>query len=252
MSAAAAAQTMPMGSPLPSGPTASTARHQARVRFYRRMKRRRVYRLVVEMTAAGGSPGNVATIDAVIARPLIPGALVVPAEQEISPRASNNRISFAVTPLAVGSLADARMQLVHRGKLLDEIRTPMRGTSQRRTLVLALLTLLALAYLVRLIGPLPNYSTGRWAEYLPTTLEGIVESGLPDYNGYVGADSPLARENVALQAQAAYNTIYDTPNLAFYLTALLLVLTLLSALWNRPSLLRKRRSGKAIVLPALG
>lgn len=250
MSAAAAAPTMPMGSPLPSGPTASTARHQARVRFYRRMKRRRVYHMVVELTSAAGTLGNAATIDAVIARPLIPGALVVPAEQEISPRASNNRISFGVTPLAVGGLGDARLQLVHKGKVLDEIRTPMRGTSQRRTLVLALLTLLAFAYLVRLIGPLPNYSTGRWAENL-LTFENIVMD-FPSYNDYLPAGSPFVQANVAQQAQAAYNFIYDMPNLNFYVTIVLLVLTLLSALWNRPSWLRKRRSGKAIVLPALG
>jgi len=213
------------------------------------MKVRRVYRLVVHLQPLDGK--SAISADAVFARPIIPGALVQPPEQEISPRASNSKVIFSVTPLAQGNLADARLQLVYKGKPLDEVRTPMRGTCQRRALGLGLLTLLACAYLLGAIGPLPNLSSGKLAEPGATPLASSLVHSLPDYTAQLpeGLQGNLGREAVADQLQETYNAVYALPNLAFWVMISLLVLTLLVALLNRPALLSKSRKGKPIMVP---
>lgn len=256
MSRAVAAPAASAPSALPVGvPGASiTPKFQVRVRFYKRMKVQRVYRMVVELrTADKGAAPSISAGDSVIARPVIPGAYVQPMEQDLGPKTTNHTITFSVAPLARGRLKNARLQIVHQGRVLEEIWTPMRGTSQRPTWIFALLSLFSLAYLVSIFGPLPNLSTGETADDSGKTVSGMLMDKLPTYLNKEELPEFLAdyltREALAATAQDAYNYVYATPNLNFYLMTGFLVLTIVSLLWNRPA--RKRRKGKPMMLPSL-
>ena len=280
MNRAAPVQMMPTGSPLPVGMTGASLapKYQVRVRFRKRMRLQRVYTMVVELRPAEMRAPSTSASDSVIARPIIPGAHVQPLEQELGPKSSNNSLVFSVTPLAGGRLTGSRLQILHQGRVLDEIRTPMRATCPGRILLWASLTLLSLAYLVGILGPLPDLSTGPAA---PTRDAAAPMTGdkpettpaetkqrasvaavlsqppgkLPDY--LKDEELPerlrdyLSRAKLNGYAQDAYDAIYQLPNLNFYITAVFLVLTLLSLLWNRPALWRSRRKGKVMMLPSL-
>jgi protein tyrosine phosphatase (PTP) superfamily phosphohydrolase (DUF442 family) len=244
MSVAVAPPMMQAQSQLPTGPSSLTVRHQARVRFYRRMRVQRVYRVTVEIKPADSKAASgSAYADVIIARPVIPGAVVQPIEQEIGAKASNNKISFSVTPLAKGRLKDARVQLLYKGRLLDEIKTSMRGTSQRKTWVLFFCTLVSLAFFLNLLPSLPNLSEFR--------VYGAIRDRLPDYDSYLpeGVRDYLKKETIAQGLQDGYDRLYNEPHLLFYITAAFLVLTVLFWLRNRPPLLKKTRKGKEIILP---
>lgn len=224
----------------------SSVKHQVRVRYCRRMKVQGVYRMMVELRAIEPKGASAAGAgDSLIARPLISGAQVQPAEQELGPKASNNRIYFAITPLAKGRLKDARLQLLHQGRLLEEIKTPMTGTSKRTAWLLFLATLLAFSFLVGLLPALPDLSTHK-------VRDAVVEKW-PDYDEHVpeGLHEYLDRMMIADHLQKGYDELAGVPHLSFYTTAGLLILTLFSWFFNRGVLLRKTRKGKPLMLPSL-
>jgi hypothetical protein len=262
MSQAATAQAVPTTSALPVGvPGASiTPKFQVRVRFRRRMAVQRVYSMVVELRPEKGGASSVSAGDSVIARPIIPGAHVQPPEQELGPKASNSQITFAVTPLAAGRLKGARLQIMHQGRVLEEVWTPMRGIRPGRILLWTGLMLLSIAYLFGILGPLPNLSTGETADpNVDRKVDGAVRRGLPDYleKAQVEQNCPealhpyLSKEAISAACQDAYNYLYAVPNLNFYLTSALLLVLLVSVFFNRPSLWRSTRKGKPLLLPSL-
>ncbi len=106
-------------------------------RYYRRMKPQRVYDLVVELQGAGTSAAS-----PVFVNPVIPGALVTPAEQTLDPMVAGSKATFHVTPLARGTLRGARLDV------FQEIRLGIRCVTQRLTWVLAALTVLVPAFLL--------------------------------------------------------------------------------------------------------
>src|SRR5207253_1356997 len=106
-----------------------------------RMKLQRVYPAVVEARPVGGGQRNGAGAP-VLLRPIIPGALVVPAELTLDTAQAGARATFYVTPLAKGRLPGARLEVRRQDALVQEIRLPMRATTQRLTWLLALLTVL--------------------------------------------------------------------------------------------------------------
>jgi hypothetical protein len=258
---AAPVQTIPTGSTLPVGvPGATiTPKFQVRVRYPKRMKVQRVYRMTVELRPEKGATASVSAGDSVIARPLVPGAYVQPPDQELGPKASNNKITFSIAPLAKGRLKNARMQILHQGRVLEEIRTSMRGTSQRKTLLFAFLAILSLAYMVEILGPLPDLSTrgtGDGGSAAAGVVNIMLDKKLPDYlkkeelpEGFV-ADY-LSREAIASGAQEAYDYVYKIDNLNAYITGSFLLLTLVFLIRNRPVLWRKTRKGKPMMLPSL-
>jgi hypothetical protein len=114
-----------------------------RVRYFGRMRIQRVYPLAVEMAQADGRrEGEAGSLPAVL-RPIIPGALVVPAEETIDASVPGNRVVFHVTPLARRRLTDARIEVHQKGRPVQEIGLDMRVTTQRLAWLL-----LALAVLV--------------------------------------------------------------------------------------------------------
>jgi hypothetical protein len=287
--AAAAVHSAPTGSALPVGVTGSslTPKFQVRVRYSKRMRVQRVYSMIVELKPEGKAPASVSSGDSVIARPIIPGAHVQPMEQELGPKASNNKITFSITPLAAGKLSGARLQLLHSGRVLDEVKTPIRSIRPMRVVMWAGLTLLAFAYLVGIFGPLPDLSTSEakpaksaapaadgdkpaaalampadnpapTGEVKPkTSVEDVLigNEKLPKYlqKEEVAEDlrEYISAGALAEHAQQAYNYVYKLPNLNFYIFVALLLITLLSVFVNRPAILRSSRKGKAMMLPSL-
>ena len=160
---------------------------------------------------------------------------------------------------------------MHSGRVLEEVKTPIRSVRPGRVLMWAGLTLLAFAYLVGIFGPLPDLST---SEAKPPTKPAPA-APIPDGEqpAAPGDNPPPAvaeakRKTVAEvlsmppgkfpdylkltdYAQEAYDYVYKLPNLNFYIMAVLLVITLLSVFLNRPTILRSRRKGKAMMLPSL-
>lgn len=112
-------------------------------RYSRRMKPQRVYKLVVELQGAGTSAAA-----PVFVHPIIPGALVTPAELTLDPMVTGSKATFHITPLARGTLRGARLDIFHQGKLVQEIALGMRCVTQRLTWVLAVLTILVPAFLL--------------------------------------------------------------------------------------------------------
>jgi hypothetical protein len=111
------------------------------VRYYRRMKVDRVYPMSMTLNpVAGHLQGIKSHTPPVEIRPVLPGAQVTPTHYETETTGAIP--PFYVTPLVRGKLAEARLEVYSRGRLVQEIPLRMKGTSQRLTWVLLLLTIL--------------------------------------------------------------------------------------------------------------
>jgi hypothetical protein len=132
------------------------------------MKPQRVYPLTVEVPR--GSAGRLLPAgagDAVVVRPLIPGAVVVPAEQRLDVARPGSKVSFSVTPLAKGRLPNPRVEVLQHGRVVQEIGLRMKGVTQRMTWWLLALTILVPSLLLyygreeyhALSGEIPHKST---------------------------------------------------------------------------------------------
>jgi cell division protein FtsN len=116
---------------------------QLGVRYYRRMRLQRIYRLVVEGPREGSGHAGL-----LVVRPLVPGAAVTPAEQELDATHAGARAEFAVTPLARGRLRAAQVEVRSHGRLVQTIPLSMRATTQRLTWLLLALTILVPLFLL--------------------------------------------------------------------------------------------------------
>jgi hypothetical protein len=110
-----------------------------RLRYYNRMKLQRVYPLIVEV------PYGVNTKDptgvTVELRPVVAGAVVTPPTQRLDVTRPGAQAIFQVAPLARGRLPAARVDVVHEGRTIQELRMGMKAGTQRMTWLLLLLTL---------------------------------------------------------------------------------------------------------------
>jgi hypothetical protein len=112
------------------------------VSYYCTMKPRRVYPLVVEVPRRRGAvPADGPTGVQVALRPIVPGALVVPAELSLDVSRPGAQATFHVTPLALGRLPEARVLVFHDGRQVQEILTQMKAKWQRLSWLLLLLAL---------------------------------------------------------------------------------------------------------------
>jgi hypothetical protein len=132
------------------------------VRYYRRMRLHRVYPMKISWYDSSRPTGPAAA--PVVLRPLIPGALVVPAERTLDPNRPDDQAVFSVTPLALGRLSPAGVEVVQNGRPLQMMPLPARAVRQRLTWILLFLTFLVPAfvlYTTRYLqlsgtGPLPE------------------------------------------------------------------------------------------------
>jgi hypothetical protein len=116
------------------------------VQYYKRLKRQRLYPLVVRWSRADHvhvpPTGESSTV---VVRPVIPGALIVPTELPLSAAQPDATATFQVTPLARGHLNGARVDVLYQGKQVGTVPLPMNVV--RISLSGALL---ALAFLIPL------------------------------------------------------------------------------------------------------
>jgi hypothetical protein len=101
------------------------------------MRKGKVYPAVVSWVGAGRDGGEPVTVRLVMA-----GAQVVPSELVMDPNEPRATATFYVTPLADGGLRGEKLEVLHRGQKIQEIRTPASTTSQRGTLVWVVLAIL--------------------------------------------------------------------------------------------------------------
>jgi hypothetical protein len=117
------------------------------VRYYQRMKRQRVYPLVVRWNTAKSGQSLAADESApLVVRPVVPGAQVVPAELPLEPGQPDAAATFKVTPLARGQLPGAHVEVLHHGRIVDNV--PLKIKVIRISLSCLFLTL---AFLVPLL-----------------------------------------------------------------------------------------------------
>jgi hypothetical protein len=119
------------------------SQYDLRVSYYATMKPQRVYPLVVEVSrGSGAAPADGPTGTTVTLRPVVPGALVAPAELPLEVSRPGARATFHVTPVARGRLPEACVRVFHDGRPVQELRTRMTAKTQRTTWVLLLLALI--------------------------------------------------------------------------------------------------------------
>jgi hypothetical protein len=128
-----------------------------RFRYYFVMRLQKVFPLTVE--APDRTTPEALAVGALTVRPIIPGALVVPAEQTLDLTKPNSKADFQVTPLARGRLRGASVRVSQQGKPLGEVHLGMKGASQRLTWFLAVMTLLFPWWLVHVTQTNPLQGT---------------------------------------------------------------------------------------------
>jgi hypothetical protein len=122
--------------------------------WYCTMRPGRVYPLVVRVPPGQGSvpiespSGVVATL-----QPVVPGALVAPAELPLELSRPGAQVTFHVTPLARGRLPAARVRVLCGGRQVHELPVRMTAKTQRLAWVLLLLALVAPPFLLRYTHP---------------------------------------------------------------------------------------------------
>lgn len=242
--------------------SSSGGRYQIRVRYYRRMKFQRVYALVAEATPADGKTSAAGA--PLVVRPIIPGAMVSPLEHTVAAKSANSKATFYVTPLALGQLKNARLEVGHQGALLQEIPLPTKVVRQRATWFLALLTVLVPALLIYFTQYLDFSRGGPFRQDLPPSLKAVkktqpdpmrgpIELGLqrniPDKLSLQFTEVEIAeyKPPIALGAQDGYEFVQGMQGLPVYAFVALLFLTLVS--WVMHRAVRGSRKGKPLLLP---
>jgi hypothetical protein len=125
----------------PAARPTNRVEQQLKVRYYCAMRRQRVHPLTVEVHPARGAAASGPSLPVVL-RPVVPGAVVTPAEQALDAGQAGAKATFQVASAARGRLPEPRVEVYQLGRLADQVRLRMKATSQRRTWLLALLTLL--------------------------------------------------------------------------------------------------------------
>jgi hypothetical protein len=219
------------------------ANYEAVVRYYCRMRVGRVYPLVLGLRSLRTRRPPAAVPSGVVrVRVQFPGAIVSPADGEVVVGQADSVARFYVTPLARGSLPDARVELYQREHPIQQIGLHARAVSQILTwvlLVLAVIAPLAAQYLTSRV----NLSRG--APPVPgrkeAPLEWVIKSSLPEVI--------KNRSEVASEVQDAYDIFQKMARAdpwAVYVFCVFLGLAAVS--WVTHSARRTTRRGKPLTL----
>jgi hypothetical protein len=239
------------------------------------MKPQRLYPLVVRLRR--NKKEGEGAVGALHLRPVIPGAIVTPADYTLDLDHPETSPPFYVTPLAKGSLRNARLEVFQQGRLVGTIALPMKAVRQTLTWFLVFLTI-AIPCTTYWLARHTNYTrTGAKVETNPTKEEeepnpadkGLTKksdqgedgqsektpSEFPNLTNIEGgvyravmrvlSDVPIS-QTLSGAAQDAYDAVHYGPdyNLSFYLAALLLGLTCMS--WAMHTTWGCRRKARAI------
>jgi hypothetical protein len=124
-------------------------RRQPVVHGYRRLRVNELHQFQVRIEAEGGKAGgDIGNEPSVTVQAIIPGALVTPNSGEM-PLQAGNEFTFAVLPLAVGKVRNARLDIIRGGRRLTSLALPMRvnrGNGARLLIWLTLLLVFVVKY----------------------------------------------------------------------------------------------------------
>jgi hypothetical protein len=169
------------------------------VRYHCRMRLQRVFPLIVEVKRGDRQPESGAGSLPAIVRPVIPGALVVPAEEKIDASVPGSQVVFHVTPLARRRLPEARVEVHQKHRQVQPIPLNIKVTTQRLAcllLALAVLVPWGLSELARhpLQGDVydfPSPAVGKEQRAPPAP-----KGGVPRPKEVVGLEERPAPENI--------------------------------------------------------
>jgi hypothetical protein len=228
------------------------------VTYHAAMKPRRVYPLVVQVPRGKGAvPADSASGVMVTLRPVVPGALVAPAELPLEISRPGARATFHVTPLVRGRLPEARVGVFCDGRPVHEVRTPMKVRTQRLAWALLLSALVLPVLLVYATRTAPLHGQvadtrpvlkaeadeegsktetylrdGSPGEVLRDRLGKELRADLPEFEG-----SRRVYDGAAEGIGSAYDYLCSSATTlqpAFWLGVLLLVLSVLAWVLRRP------------------
>src|SRR5262249_10749465 len=156
--------------PIPSDPNFGTIpvdaiKYQITAHYPARLRPNRVETITVSVSPLQGvdralDVGRKKNGDAIPLRLVIPGAILLPSEQTLTPTPfGTSEVVFHVTAFAEGDLPNCRLEVARHGKL-EAIPLPLRSEGNAMLAVLAVLT-----FVVPLLL------------YLPTCWPGLAESG---------------------------------------------------------------------------
>jgi hypothetical protein len=132
---------------------AEGAQYRPFVRYYKQMRVNHTYRLSVQLPrVADARPVARTATGNVRVRPVVPGAVVSPAEMELDVNNADATADFLVTPAALGRLRNARLELYHHDRLVQEMPLKMKGMRQTFTWFLLCLTILIPPLIVPVFG----------------------------------------------------------------------------------------------------
>lgn len=225
-----------------------------RVRYYRQMKPQRVYPVEVSWQKSSRPPRGEGK--AVTVRLLAAGAQVLPVEQTMDATQPDVKAVFYVTPLAKGWLRNEKLEVLSQGRKVQEIPLATKVVSQRLTWILLLLTFVVPWLILEFVKNSPmNVPTfdaeGRVvhtpihktvSEYIKDNVPALpdVVKGTPVETGLREARTMIAR---------GYQQLVDISTIepiAFYVGAVLLFLTLVSAFLHKQK--RRKTIGKPIAV----
>ncbi len=250
--------------PPPSAPVPKNSRSRGLpfnlvARFSRQMKPQRLYPLVVRLRR--NKKEGESAVGTLHLRPVIPGAIVTPADYTLDVDHPETNPPFYVTPLAKGRLGNARLEVFQQGRLVGTIALPMKAVRQTFTWFLLFLTI-AIPCTTYWLARHTNFTrTGAKVETNPSQEgdrlnpadedlkkksdegEGVRREKepstfpkLPKIEGEVeravmrALPESSVSQTVAGLAQDAYEAIHYGPdyNLSFYVAAILLGFTCMS------------------------
>lgn len=250
-----------LGGPPAAGPGATSPttaappgnRRQPVVHGYRRLRVNELHHFQIRIESEGGRPpADLGNEPSVTVQPVIPGALVTPSSGEM-PLQAGSEFSFAVLPLAVGKVRNARLDIIRSGRRLTSLALPMRvnrGNGARLILWLTLVLLIVLKY------PWPGLYYERPGDRMPFHEGDALQQYVLDHAAALGLGEKAAEHSRPLgdwssfdfaiagsyyllpalkPAYDYFRTLQKFPLADVYVLAVMLLLALLVKVLERPA-----------------
>jgi len=231
------------------------------VRYYQRMKRQRVYPMVVRWEKVEHPHGAVPpATPTLVLRPVVPGAHVVPAELTLEPGQAPAAATFYVTPLALGRLPSARLEVFQQARHVKSIPLRIIVVRQLISWVLLALAILVPVLLILTTGDNELKSDKKRIATAEENKAAKVDSHMVKkkpgevlgdhlYLGQAGVPgiTDKAIKGLGDGYQYVCDTVHAYPQLGIYIGAGLLVLAFLS--WFLHTSCRRSARWQPLALP---
>jgi len=237
-------RSKPAARPAPAAKPPQRGLPPVRIRYYRQMKKSRVYNFVASWDSEFQYRGPEQKVSV---RLLCGGAQVVPAEVSLDPNDPKDQAFFHVTPLAKGWLRGEKMEVIVNGKKVQEIQLQSKVVSHRWTWLFFFLIFLAPWFVLSVVKTetmnmnLRQDADKAIAKQMPETPDFVKES-VPAVH-----DALVSFRGIVADAAEHIHLLSWTHPLAFYTGVTFFVLMLVSLFLHRDK--RRRVTGKPLFLP---